>query len=129
MVGERVEEDGDAAGRDRPEDSVGEYAAVDWGGGLGGVPVSPAVGDVGGEEAAFHIAQATRLLSEKSTRQGGRTVIVVPIDVRTLDAARVAVGDDLEKEMALWVARSVARYKTKELRRQGLIDARGAVKS
>jgi hypothetical protein len=90
-----------------------------------GVPVAPMVGDVGDDQVVFLTEQLTRALSERSSRSGGRTVVVVPIDQRTLDAGRAALGDSLEKEMALWVARAVAGWKVREDRKAGLIDVHG----
>jgi hypothetical protein len=83
------------------------------------------VGDVGDDQVVFLTEQLTRALSERSSRSGGRTVVVVPIDQRTLDAGRAALGDSLEKEMALWVARAVAGWKVREDRKAGLIDVHG----
>lgn len=128
MAGDRVEADGDAAGGDREADPAGEYAPVAWDTELAGpadIPVAPVVGSVGDAQVTFAVEQLTRLLSERSSRSGGRTVVVVPIDQRTLDAGRVALGDDLEKEMALYVARAVGAWKAVQDRRHGLIDQHG----
>jgi hypothetical protein len=83
------------------------------------------VGDVGDDEVVFLTEQLTRALSERSSRSGGRTVVVVPIDQRTLDAGRVVHGDRLEAEMALFVAKEVGAWKAMQDRRHGLIDVHG----
>jgi hypothetical protein len=89
MADDPVEAEWGAADGDRA-------AAVASADGLPGIPVAPMVGDVGDDQVSFLVEQLTRVLSERSSRSGGRTVLVVPIDVRTLDAARAALGGEVE---------------------------------
>ena len=67
------------------------------------------------------LTELTRLLSERLTRQGGRTVLVVPIDQRTLDQARAAFGEDVGSKAALGIARELGAWKHAQDRKQGLI--------